>query len=60
MRQRTEGEIKAYVDGYCACYKQFCEYLRNRKSVREAVEKMELLVTAVTNVAESEVDDAVH
>ena len=28
MNARTEGEKLAYVEGYDACYKQFCEYLR--------------------------------
>lgn len=53
MVQRTESEIKAYRDGFDACFGQFCHYLR-KFSVLEAVEKMELLKTAVNAVAERE------
>lgn len=52
MKRRTEGEIKAYVDGYNACYNQFCECLKGRKSVWQAVKKMELFVTAVNSTVE--------
>lgn len=30
MNARTEEEKLAYVEGYDACYKQFCEYLRTK------------------------------
>ena len=56
MKRRTEGETKAYVEGYNACYDQFCKYLQCRKSVAEAVSKMAILVTAVNAVAEKEGD----
>jgi hypothetical protein len=49
---RTESEIKAYVDGYKACYKNFCECLKGRKSVVDAVRKMEIYLAAVTGVVE--------
>lgn len=49
MRARTEAEVKAYADGYNACYKQFKECLKGRKSVLDAVRKMDLFVEAVNN-----------
>lgn len=53
MRARTEAEIKAYIDGYNACYKQFTECLKGRKSVVDAVKKMNLFLTAVNNCVET-------
>lgn len=52
MRARTEAEIKAYADGYNACYKQFCECLKENIPKWKAVKKMELFVTAVTSCVE--------
>ena len=54
MIKRTESEIKAYVEGWNACHKQFCELLKGRKSVIDAVQKMELYKTAVNGVVERE------
>lgn len=53
MIKRTGAEIKAYADGYNACYEQFCEYLKVRP-LWEVLEKMDLLVTAVNSCVESE------
>lgn len=53
MKARTEAEIKAYVDGYNACYKQFCECLKVRP-LWKAVKKMGLFVTAVNGCVEDE------
>lgn len=50
MKARNEAEIKAYIDGYNACYKQFTECLKNRKSLVDAVRKMDLYVAAVNGV----------
>ena len=47
MVQRTESEIKAYVDGYNACYKDFKECMKNRKSLMDAVRKMDAIKAAV-------------
>ena len=47
MVQRTESEIKAYVDGYNACYKDFTECMKNRKSLVDAVRKMDAIKAAV-------------
>lgn len=58
MVQRTESEIKAYVDGYKACYKNFCECLKGRKSVTDAVRKMEIYLAAVIGVVEERREDA--
>ena len=56
MVQRTESEIKAYVDGYNACYKDFTECLKNRKSLVDAVRKMNVFLSAVNAVVEKEGD----
>ena len=52
MARRTEDQIRAYVDGYNACFHQFCECLKDRKSVMGAVKKMNLYKDAVNNVVE--------
>ena len=51
MRVRTEAEIKAYVDGYNACYKQFCECLKNH-TAEQAIKKMGVFVVVVNNCIE--------
>ena len=51
LHKRTADEISAYVDGYNACYRQFCECLRGRRSVVDAVRKMETYVDIVNNIA---------
>ena len=56
MVQRTESEIKAYVDGYNACSKYFTECLKNRKSLVDAVRKMNVFLSAVNAVVEKEGD----
>ena len=50
MNRRTEEQIKAYVDGYNDCFQQFCDCLKNRKSVMDAVKKMCVFKDAVNNV----------
>lgn len=52
--KRTEAEIKAYVDGYNDCFRQFKECLKGRKSVIDSIRKMELFVMAVNSCIESE------
>lgn len=52
MRVRTESEIKAYVEGWNACHKLFCKCLQGRKSVIDAVRKMEIYKAAVNGVIE--------
>lgn len=55
MTKRTPEEIKAYVDGYNACYKQFCEILADRRlNLQQKIDRMKLFVSAVNGVAESE------
>ena len=53
MRHRTNPEIKAYVDGYTACFNQYSECLKNRKSVLDSKKKMEIYLAAVTGVLEA-------
>ena len=51
MKARTKEEIKAYVDGYNACYEQFCkELLKKRAGVTTAINKMEVMKVAVNSV----------
>lgn len=52
--KRTEAEIKAYVDGYNACFKQFKECLKGRRSLMDAIRKMDLFVAAVNGCVETE------
>ena len=50
LHKRTADEISAYVDGYNACYKQFCEFLKGRPSGEDAVRKMGTYVDIVNNI----------
>lgn len=50
MKQRTADEIKAYVDGYNACYERFCECLKDRKSVPDSIRKMSVFVNIVNDI----------
>lgn len=55
MNRRTDEEIKAYIDGYNACFKQFCEVLpHSRKYIADAIDEMRLYVVAVNNVIDKE------
>ena len=51
LHKRTADEISAYVDGYNASYKQFCECLKGRRTVMDAIRKMEKYVGIVNNIA---------
>ena len=57
LKKRTPEERKAYVEGYNACNKQFREYLKNRKSVVDAVREMDVLVATVNGVIDREVSE---
>lgn len=57
LKQRTESEMKAYIDGYGACFLTFCELLKKRKNVADAVRKMQTIVYAVSAVIEKEDTD---
>lgn len=59
MRKRTNEEIQAYIDGYNDSYFQFCECMKGRKSVLDAVRKMKLYVDAINKVGEGK-DDEIH
>lgn len=54
MKMRTESEMKAYVDGYNACFKQFIEYLKgiNENPLHEIVSNMYDMKAAVNAVVE--------
>ena len=47
---RTPEEMKAYVDGYNACHKQFIDCLNKRKKVNEAIKLMEVYVAVVNSI----------
>lgn len=53
MRERTDAEMRAYVDGYNAANKQFRECLKNRKSLVDAIRKMDVFVMAINSVVKS-------
>ena len=50
MNKRTDEEVKAYVDGYNACYDRFVEVLMQRGSVTKAIEKMNMFKEATNSV----------
>ena len=50
MNKRTNEEVKAYVDGYNACYDRFVEVLMQRGSVTKAIEKMNMFKEATNSV----------
>lgn len=54
LKMRTPEEIKAYVEGYNACNKQFRECLKNR-AVMDATAMMDVFVATVNGVVEREV-----
>ena len=57
LKMRTAEEMKAYVDGYNACNKQFRECLKNRKSVVDAVKKMDVFVATVNGIIDRKVSE---
>ena len=51
MIKRTDGEVRAYVDGYNACFERFRENLLQRNvGADKAIRKMEMLKEAVNSV----------
>lgn len=54
--KRTESEMKAYIDGWNACYDRFLDYLR-KNSKRDSVEKMRVIKAAVDGVCGKEGTD---
>ena len=51
MKARTEAEIKAYADGYKACYKEFCQCLK-KHTADQAIKQMGMFVVVVSNCVE--------
>lgn len=51
MKARTESEVKAYADGYKACYKEFCQCLKNN-TAEQAIKKMGVFVVVINNCVE--------
>ena len=51
MKARTEAEVKAYADGYKACYKEFCQCLKNN-TAEQAIKKMGVFVVVINNCVE--------
>lgn len=60
MRLRTDEEIRAYIDGYNACFQHYSECLKNRKSVLDTKKKMEMYLSAVNGVLETIDNDEVE
>lgn len=56
LNARNEQEIKAYIDGYNACNKQFRECLKDR-AVMNALAMMDVFVAAVNGVIDREVSE---
>lgn len=50
MKARNKEEVKAYVDGYNACYNHFVNALMQRGNPNKAIEKMEMMKESVNSV----------
>ena len=51
MEVRAKEEMKGYVEGYNACYEQFCKELLARGSgINKAIDKMAIMKTAINSV----------
>ena len=57
MIKRSPEEIQAYVEGYNASFKQFCECLKGRKSVTDSVRKMQIYVDMMNKIVMWEDND---
>lgn len=47
LKKRTPEEMKAYVEGYNACNEMFKKYLKQERSVEDAIKTMDVFVAAV-------------
>lgn len=47
MKKRTPKERKAYIEGYNACNETFKKYLKQERSVEDAIKTMDALVFAL-------------
>lgn len=52
MRLRTPEEQEAWLEGFEWCFTQFVEQLRHKRSVNEAIQKMETLKSFLRDVME--------
>lgn len=50
MSERNEEQIRAYIDGYNDCFDQFSHCLKRRKSLMDAIRKMQTYKDAVNGV----------
>lgn len=59
LKQRTPKEKKAYLEGFNAAHKQFCEYLDTMSAI-DAMDMMDILVKTLNTavVIEPESEDA--
>ena len=53
MTKRTDEEIRAYIDGYNACYRQFYECLKRRRTVIDAIKLMKSYVVTINKITGS-------
>ena len=54
MNKRTDAEINAYVEGYNACFRQYMDCLKGRRTVMDAIRKMEKYKELINDVAFTE------
>ena len=54
--KRTPEEMKAYVEGFTACNKRFKEYLTGRYTIKDAIQKMDLIVSMINTIINKEVE----
>ncbi len=47
LKKRTPEERKAYIEGYNACNETFRKYLKQERSVEDAIKTMDALVFAL-------------
>ena len=64
MRARSPQELKAYIDGYNACFKQYTEILDAKRypaataaQISHSVDHMKIIVAAVNGTLGSEADN---
>ena len=57
LKMRTPEEMKAYVEGYNACNEMFRKYLKQKRSLKNAIETMNVIVAAVNGVIDREVSE---
>lgn len=47
LKKRTPEEMKAYAEGYNACNEMFKKYLKQERSVEDAIKTMDVFAAVV-------------